>query len=139
MRPMRFVPLALLPVGAAMLVGTSALFGTTALADNSSQGRSMLSPAGPQAQHISDLWYIILVPALFVLVLVGGAIIYAALRFKAKDGDAMPKQIGGNNALEFTWTLLPAMILLGIFIVSATPLPFLRPTPSDCADATHIT
>src|SRR5258708_9471967 len=132
MRAMRSVPLALLPVGAVLLAGT------TALADNSSQGQSMLNPAGPQAQHISDLWYIILVPALFVLVLVGGAIIYAAFTFKAKDGDAMPKQIGGNNALEFTWTLVPAMILLGIFIISATQLPFLRHTPSEAADAMHI-
>src|SRR5258708_3247938 len=133
MRAMRFVPLALLPVGAVLLAGTNAL------ADNSSQGQSMLNPAGPQAQHISDLWYIILVPALFVLVLVGGAIIYAAFKFKAKDGDTMPKQVGGNNALEFTWTLVPAMILLGIFVISATQLPFLRHTPSEAADAMNIT
>jgi cytochrome c oxidase subunit II len=132
MRPMRSVPPALLPVGVSLFAGT------TALADNSSQGQSMLNPAGPQAQHISDLWFIILVPALLVLLLVGGAIIYAAFHFKAKEGDAMPKQIGGNNAFEFTWTLVPALILLGIFIISATQLPFLRHTPSEAADAMHI-
>jgi cytochrome c oxidase subunit 2 len=114
------------------------LAGTTALADSSTQGQSMLNPAGPQAQRINDLWLIILVPALLVLLLVGGAIIYAAFHFKARDGDAVPKQIGGNNALEFTWTLAPALILLGIFILSATQLPFLRHTPSEAADAMHI-
>ena len=132
MRPIRSVPLALLPVGVALLAGT------TALADSSTQGQSMLNPAGPQAQRINDLWLIILVPALLVLLLVGGAIIYAAFHFKAKEGDAVPKQIGGNNALEFTWTLAPALILLGIFIISATQLPFLRHTPSEAADAMHI-
>src|SRR5258708_23914734 len=132
MRLMRSVRLALLPVGLPVLTGS------TALANSRSQGQRMHNHAGPQAQHISDLWYIILVPALFDLVLVGGAIIYAAFKFKAKDGDAVPKQIGGNNALEFTWTLVPALILLGIFIISATQLPFLRHTPSEAADAMHI-
>jgi cytochrome c oxidase subunit 2 len=109
---MRVAPLALLPLGLALLSSIPAL------ADNSSQGQSMLNPAGPQAQRISDLWYIVLVPALL--------------------GDAVPKQIGGNNALEFTWTLVPALILLGIFILSAANLPFLRHTPSEAADAMHI-
>jgi cytochrome c oxidase subunit 2 len=129
---MRVAPLALLPLGLAVLSSIPAL------ADNSSQGQSMLNPAGPQAQRISDLWYIVLVPALLVLLLVGGAIIFAAFHFKAKEGDAVPKQIGGNNALEFTWTLVPALILLGIFILSAANLPFLRHTPSEAADAMHI-
>jgi cytochrome c oxidase subunit II len=125
-------PLALLPLCALLTA-------TPALADSSTQSQSILDPAGPQAQHISDLWYIILIPALMVLLLVGGAILYAAFRFRAREGrDVMPKQIGGNNALEFTWTLIPALILLGIFVVSATQLPFLRHTPSQAADAMHI-
>jgi cytochrome c oxidase subunit 2 len=119
-------------------VGVALLAGTTAFAEDTTQGQSMLNPAGPQAQHISDLWFIILVPALLVLLFVGGAIIYAAFHFKEGENDAVPKQIGGNNALEFTWTLVPALILLGIFILSATQLPFLRHTPSEAADAMHI-
>src|SRR6202171_2906616 len=86
-----------------------ALLAAPAYADDSSQSQSILDPAGPQAQHISDLWFIILIPALLVLLFVGVAIIYAAFRFRAREGvDALPKQIGGHNALEFTWTLVPA-------------------------------
>lgn len=132
---MRFkgvLPLVLVAFGMVLLA-------SPAFADDSSQSQSILDPAGPQAQHISDLWFIILIPALIVLVFVGGAIIYAAFRFRAREGvDALPKQIGGNNALEFTWTLVPALILLSIFLVSATQLPFLRHTPSEAADAMHI-
>src|SRR3984893_80261 len=132
---MRFkgvLPLVLVAFGMVLLA-------SPAFADDSSQSQSILDPAGPQAQHISDLWFIVLVPALFVLVFVGGAIIYAAFRFRAKDGDTtMPKQIGGNNALEFTWTLIPAMILMGIFIVSALQVPFVRRTPTEAADAIHV-
>src|SRR3982074_3619246 len=127
------LPLALAPVSISLLAASPAL------ADNSSQSQSIVDPAGPVAQHISDLWYIVLIPALFVLVFVGGAIIYAAFKFRAKDGDTtIPKQIGGNNALEFTWTLIPAMILLGIFVVSTLQIPFVRRTPTEAADAMHI-
>jgi cytochrome c oxidase subunit 2 len=115
------------------------LAASPAFADNSSQSQSIVDPAGPVAQHISDLWFIVLVPALLVLAFVGGAIIYAAFRFRAKDGDAtVPKQIGGNNALEFTWTLIPAMILMAIFIISALQVPFVRHTPTEAADAMHV-
>ena len=123
------LPLALAPASISVLAATPAL------ADNSSQSQSIVDPAGPVAQHISDLWYIVLIPALFVLVFVGGAIIYAAFKFRAKEGDTtIPKQIGGNNALESTWTLIPAMILMGIFIVSALQVPFVRRTPTEAAD-----
>jgi cytochrome c oxidase subunit 2 len=103
------------------------------------QGQSTLDPAGPQAQHIRDLFYIITIPALLVILIVGGAIIFAAFRFRRREGDeTQPKQIGGNNALEFTWTLVPALILLAIFLVSVFQLPFLRHTPTQAADAMHI-
>jgi cytochrome c oxidase subunit 2 len=101
------------------------------LADDSHEQVS-LNPAGPPAQHISDLFYIVLIPATLVIILVGGAIIYAAFRFRRRD-DAMPRQIGGNNALEFTWTLVPALILLSILGLSIAQMPFLRQSPDDSA------
>jgi cytochrome c oxidase subunit 2 len=110
-----------------------------ALADTGDKQQSTLNPAGPGAQHISELFYIIVIPALLVILLVGGAIIVAAVRFRRKSEDEpQPRQIGGNNALEFTWTVIPALILLTIFIVSVFQLPFLRHTPSEAADAMHI-
>jgi cytochrome c oxidase subunit 2 len=133
MRLKGILPTALAPAGLSLVVAAPAL------AEDSSQSQSFIDPAGPVAQHISDLWYIVLIPALFVLVFVGGAIIYAAFKFRAKEGDTtIPKQIGGNNALEFTWTLIPAMILMGIFVVSALQVPFVRHTPTEAADAMHI-
>jgi cytochrome c oxidase subunit 2 len=114
------------------LLGT----GVSALADNSSQGQSILDPAGPNAQHISDLWYIVLVPALIVTLGVGGAIVYIAFRYRRTDENFMPKQIGGNNSLEFTWTLIPSLILLGIFGLTVVQMPFLRRTPA--AGATTV-
>jgi cytochrome c oxidase subunit 2 len=125
---------AVIALGLALLglLGT----GVSALAENNSQGQSILDPAGPNAQHISDLWYIVLIPALVVLVLVGGAILYIAVRYRRRDEDFIPKQIGGNNALEFTWTLIPALILFSIFALTVFQMPFLRNSPAP--DAAHV-
>jgi len=103
------------------------------------RSQNSLSPAGPIAQRISDLFWIITIPALLVLLIVGGAIIVAAFRFRRKSEDeAWPKQIGSNNAVEFTWTLVPALILLAIFSISVVQLPFLRHLPAEAAGAKHI-
>jgi cytochrome c oxidase subunit 2 len=118
--------------------GMTLLLALPALADDSSKGVNELSPAGPAAQHIADLWYIVLVPALVVLIGVGGAIIYTAFRFKERDPNFMPKQIGGNNALELTWTLIPAAILFALFGISVPQLFYLRHTPSGNAMTVQI-
>ena len=117
------------------LLGTA----VSAFADNSSQAQSPLDPAGPNAQHISDLWYIVLVPAMIVLVGVGGAMIYIAFKYRRKDENFMPKQIGGNNALEFTWTLIPAVILMFIFGLTVTQNGFLRNSPAPSAMHVKVT
>ncbi|MEA2684217.1 MAG: cytochrome c oxidase subunit [Chloroflexota bacterium] len=108
-------------------------------ADISNQTQSPLDPAGPAAQHISDLWYIILIPALIVTFGVGAAIIYIAFRYRRTDENLMPKQVGGNNALEFTWTLIPALILLGIFAISFPQMEYLRHTPAPTATTVKVT
>jgi len=109
----------------------SLLFAAAAtLADSFSQQENPLNPAGPGAQRISDLFYIILVPAMLVCLLVGGAIIYAAIRFREKPGGPTPKQVGGNNALEFTWTLVPGIILVTIFVLTIFQLAFIRSVPA---------
>ena len=107
------------------------------LAAGNSQGQSSVDPAGPAAQHIADLFWIVMVPALLVLVVVGSAILYTAFHFRERDGETrVPRQVGGNNALELTWTLVPALILAGILILSFTQMPFLRHSPQP--DAMHI-
>ncbi|GAC1585370.1 MAG: hypothetical protein NVS3B24_24420 [Candidatus Dormibacteria bacterium] len=99
----------------------------------------MLNAAGPHAQHISDLWYIVLIPAMIVLVGVGGALIYIAFKYRRTDENLMPKQVGGNNALEFTWTLIPAMVLMGIFVLTVLQTDFLRRSPAPDAMRVKVT
>ena len=113
--------------------------GVSAFAEDASQGQSILDPAGPNSQHIADLWYIVLIPAMIVLVGVGGALIYIAFKYRRTDENFMPKQVGGNNALEFTWTLIPAMVLMGIFALTLLQTGFLRTSPTPEAMRIKVT
>lgn len=119
--------------------GVALVAAVPALADNDSRGQNVLDPAGTPASHIRDLWYIILIPAMLVLILVGGAICYAAFRFRERDANFIPRQVGGNNALEFTWTLIPALILLFLFAISMPQVLFLRHTPQPDAMTVNVT
>lgn len=114
------------------------LANASAMADDSSKSQGILDPAGPPAQHISDLWYVISIPALLVTLLVGGAIIYASFRFRRKNEDEIPRQVGGNNALEFTWSLVPALILLTIFVLTLFQFPFVRNAPASAQGAMTV-
>jgi cytochrome c oxidase subunit II len=59
-----------------------------------------------------DFWI-----AVVVFVLVQGLVIYAAVRFRAKDGDeTLPVQVHGNTRLEIFWTVIPALILAAIAV-----------------------
>ncbi|MHB8507506.1 MAG: cytochrome c oxidase subunit II [Candidatus Dormibacteria bacterium] len=124
-------------VAPVLSVGLAVLAAFPALADNSSKASDGLtSPASDNAQRITDLFWIISIPALVVLVLVGGAIIYAAFRFREKDPKFVPRQVGGNNAMELTWTVVPAITLFILFGISLPTMPYLRQSPKP--ESMHI-
>jgi cytochrome c oxidase subunit 2 len=76
--------------------------------------QSTLDPKGPFAQYIFDLFWPVMLAALFVFVVVEALIIYSVWRFRGREGDPLPSQIHGNTTLEITWTIIPAVILLVI-------------------------
>ncbi|HUW04289.1 MAG TPA: cytochrome c oxidase subunit II [Acidimicrobiales bacterium] len=78
-------------------------------------------PAGSQADKIFDLVVPVFLIAGVVFVLVMGAALYIAFKFRAADGDdALPEQTHGNTRLEIGWTILPAVILafVAVFTVA---------------------
>ncbi len=79
--------------------------------------RSTLNPVGENAQTIDDLFRLTLAIAAVFFVGVNGAVVYAAIRYRArKNDDTEPKQIHGNDTLEITWTVIPALILAVIAV-----------------------
>jgi cytochrome c oxidase subunit 2 len=53
-------------------------------------------------------------PAVVVFFAVEAVLVYAAFRYRGRDGDPLPNQVHGNTPLEITWTIIPAIILIVI-------------------------
>src|SRR5580692_2867328 len=73
----------------------------------------------PEARAIADLFTETLAICAVIFVLVAGLVTYCVVRFRARPGDAEPVQIEGHKRLEITWTLIPCVIVLGLFGLTA--------------------
>jgi cytochrome c oxidase subunit 2 len=57
---------------------------------------------------------------LIVAVLVG----YCVVRYRARAGDSDPRPTFGSRKLEITWTLIPVLLLLAIFVFTVRTMAF---------------
>jgi cytochrome c oxidase subunit 2 len=91
-----------------------------------------ITPRTPDARDIQGIYKLIFWMALVVFVGVQAGIAYTALRYRRRrEDDERPEQVHGNKTLEIAWTILPAIVLLVIFI------PTVRTMYAE-ADATKI-
>lgn len=77
---------------------------------------SVFEPAGPNAERLDNLFWMVFWIAAAVFVLVMGVLIIVLVRFRDKGDDREPKQIHGNPKLEVIWTVIPALILAAIAV-----------------------
>ncbi len=70
-----------------------------------------LSPEGPYARTIDDLFWLTFWIAVVIFIIVQGVLIIAVIFFRDKEGMPEPKQIQGNHKLELLWTIIPVLIL----------------------------
>jgi cytochrome c oxidase subunit II len=68
-----------------------------------------------EGQAIYNLYNLFLYIAAVVFVVVSGLVIWSVVRYRRR-GDDLPKQTHGNNRLELTWTLIPTVIVLVLFV-----------------------
>lgn len=73
--------------------------------------QSTFDTQGPVARSQLTLFYWIFWAAVFVFIIVGGALLYVTIRYRRRPGDGDPVQVHGNMPLEITWTVLPFLIL----------------------------
>ena len=92
-----------------------------------------LTPASPQARRLADTFWLTVGLAIVVLVAVEFLIIYTSLRFRRPPGliQGEPAQIHGNTRLEIMWSVLPAVILISLFIVSVRTMAQVSAVPND--------
>jgi cytochrome c oxidase subunit 2 len=73
--------------------------------------QNTFAPAGDVARKQKDLFSLALWPAIGVLILVEGVLVFALIRFRQRRDRGLPKQVHGNTRLEIAWTIAPAIVL----------------------------
>ncbi len=99
----------------ALLLGSTLLL--AACSDAQENGQNPFNAEGPAAEKINDLFIPVIVVAGVVAVLVLGAVLLIAFRFRYREGkNENPKQIHGSTPLEIGWTIAPAVLLAVIAV-----------------------
>jgi cytochrome c oxidase subunit 2 len=87
------------------------------MAANAENPYSHISPRSNVTGDIQFLYKVVFWMALVVFIGVQFGIAYTALRYRRRHEDEpRPEQIHGNKTLEIAWTIIPAVILIVIFI-----------------------
>jgi cytochrome c oxidase subunit II len=87
----------------------------------------------PNADKIHTLYVLIFVLALIIFIAVGGALIWAMVKFRARKG-AVAAQIHGNTRLEIGWTVGAFVVLIFITIFTFITLPGIKNPPKSDID-----
>jgi cytochrome c oxidase subunit 2 len=100
-----------------------------ACAPNASQ--DSLKPAGPYAEKIHALFTPVFWIAAAIFFLVEGMLIFFVIRYRHRKGrERIPPQIHGNNRLEIAWTIVPALILVGVTVPTVATIYDLASKPT---------
>ena len=75
--------------------------------------------ASTMAAQVDHLYFFLLLIAGFFSLLIAGLIVYYAIRFRRRSPDAVGARIHGGLMLEITWTVIPLMITMVIFVWGA--------------------
>jgi cytochrome c oxidase subunit 2 len=77
-----------------------------------SSPQNTFAPAGTVAKDQKNIFLFTMWPALLILILVEGMLLFILIRFRRRKNDpGLPPQTHGNNALEIGWTIAPVLLL----------------------------
>ncbi|MGH7319469.1 MAG: cytochrome c oxidase subunit II [Candidatus Rokuibacteriota bacterium] len=68
-------------------------------------------PRSDFAEESHRIFTLVLWVDVAIFLVVAGILVAAIVRFRERDPATLPAQVSGNPKLEFTWTVLPAIIL----------------------------
>lgn len=79
---------------------------------------SVLAPASPEAGEVASLFWGVMAVAAVIFVVVEGLLVIALLRFRNRANAPEPDQIHGHLRLEIAWTLVPSLVVVGLFVAT---------------------
>jgi len=108
-----------------------------------SQGStSIFSPAATPSHWIFSLSMFVLAITLAIFLIVAGLLTYALIRYRHHNLETYnePAQIYGSNQIELAWTVIPALIVVMLFLTSSRVILATQDTtkPADAVDVVVI-
>ena len=76
--------------------------------------------ASTMASRVDALYFFLLAISTFFGLLIAGLIVYYAIKYHRRTPDEIGTQIHGGMTLEITWTVVPLMITMVIFVWGAS-------------------
>lgn len=82
---------------------------------------SMFAPQAAPARSIFGLSLLVLGICAGIFLIVGGLLLYTIIRFRHRRGLTVrePAQIYGSNQIELSWTVIPILIVVMLFLATA--------------------
>jgi cytochrome c oxidase subunit II len=81
---------------------------------------NIFAPAATPARSIFDVSMLVLGVTLAIFMVVAGLLLYALIRYRNRpeDSDREPAQIYGSNQIELSWTVIPILIVVTLFLAT---------------------
>ncbi|PYO03732.1 MAG: cytochrome c oxidase subunit II [Candidatus Rokuibacteriota bacterium] len=106
------------------------------------QTPSIFDPVSSPALAIRELSFVVLGLSAVIFVVVAGVAAYTLVRFRNRPGDGRrePPQVYGSTQIELAWTVVPFLIVMVLFLVTARYIYGIegRAMPSDALEVTVV-
>ena len=103
---------------------------------------SIFDPAGTPAHAIFNLSLLVFGITAAIFLVVAGLLLYAMVRFRARAPFAPnarePAQIYGSNQIELSWTVIPVLVVVVLFLATARVI-FSTERPDQSSSALDVT
>jgi len=123
----------------ACAVGSLCLLGGTVFAQSPT---NIFDPAATPAHSVYGLSMLVLSITLGIFLIVAGLMLYALIRYRQRpeDSDQEPAQIYGSNQIELSWTVIPILIVVMLFLTTTRVILGTEaiPKPDSAVDVTVI-
>jgi cytochrome c oxidase subunit 2 len=106
------------------MLSTQGWFGSTAIALSVfvADPTSIFRPAGTPAGSIFSLSMLVLSITAAIFLVVAGILTYVLIRYRSRDSadenQQEPPQIYGSNQIELSWTVIPILIVVMLFLAT---------------------
>ncbi len=76
--------------------------------------------ASTMASRVDALYFFLLALSIFFSLLIAGLIVFYAVKYRRRAADSVGSEIHGGLVLELTWTIVPLLITMVIFVWGAS-------------------